>query len=213
MDASNSCLRSSAVKMTRGKETYTTDLVIGLDPRAQFTAEDRKQEFDASMRVYNLLGDMSFDVDRINGVRDALLDRAGKLGTQDPETKRLSGLAGKTEEMRKKIVATKEGGALTGEERIREKTTGLYGSVTGYEGRPSDYQLARIDSLKRELDDVAGEFDSLVAKELPEVNAILAHKKLQAIHPLSREEWNKANDEPASAGITGGTLSMRGFSR
>jgi photosystem II stability/assembly factor-like uncharacterized protein len=201
------------VKMTRGKETYTTDLVIGLDPRAQFTAEDRKQEFDASMRVYNLLGDMSFDVDRINGVRDALLDRAGKLGTQDPETKRLSGLAGKTEEMRKKIVATKEGGALTGEERIREKTTGLYGSVTGYEGRPSDYQLARIDSLKRELDDVADEFDSLVAKELPEVNAILAHKKLQAIHPLSREEWNKANDEPASAGITGGTLSMRGFSR
>jgi photosystem II stability/assembly factor-like uncharacterized protein len=201
------------VKMTRGKETYTTELVIGLDPRAKFTLEDRKREFDASMRVYSLLGDMSFDVDRINGVRDALLDRAGKLGPHDPAGKHLSELAGKVEEMRKKIVATKEGGAVTGEERIREKTTGLYGTLTGYEGRPSDYQLARIDSLKHELDDVAGEFDAFTAKELVEVNGILAHKKLEAIHPLSREDWDKAGGDSAPVGTTGGMLLMQGFNR
>src|SRR5437764_251792 len=67
------------VKMTRGKETYTTPLVVQLDARAKFSAEDRKQDFDAVMRVYDLLGDMSFDVVRINSVRDALADRAAKL--------------------------------------------------------------------------------------------------------------------------------------
>ncbi len=147
------------VKMTRGKETYSTQLIVGLDPRAKFTLADRKLEFDAAMRAYNLLGDMSFDVERINSVHDSLMARTGKLKAEDALNKRLQNLAQKTEEMRKKIVATKEGGAVTGEERIREKTTQLYGDILNYEGRPTDYQVARIDSLKKELEDVAGEFD------------------------------------------------------
>ncbi len=59
------------VKMTRGKEIYTTQLNVVLDARAKFTEADRRLQYDAAMRVYNLLGDMSFDVDRINGVHDA----------------------------------------------------------------------------------------------------------------------------------------------
>src|SRR5881398_1411482 len=67
------------VKMTRGKETYSTQLVLELDPRAKFTMEDRKLEFDAAMRLHRLLGEMSFDVDRINGVHNALVERGAKL--------------------------------------------------------------------------------------------------------------------------------------
>jgi len=48
-----------------------------------------------------------------------------KLGANDPLRKRLQDLAIRADEIRKKIVATKEGGAVTGEERIREKTTAL----------------------------------------------------------------------------------------
>jgi photosystem II stability/assembly factor-like uncharacterized protein len=192
------------VKMTRGKETYTTQLVVGLDPRANFTLEDRKLEFDAAMRAYNLLGDMSFDVDRINGVRDALMDRAGKLKGDEAFGKRLQNLAQKADEMRKKIVATKEGGAITGEEHIREMTTGLYGDLLSYDGRPTDYQVARIDSLKKELEDVAAEFDAFVAREFPAVNKSLAQKKLESIQPLTRKAWDDANtDSEASAPAAG----------
>src|SRR5271156_6253678 len=188
------------VKMTRGKETYTSPLVITLDPRANFTVEDRKLNFDTSMRVYNMLGDMSFAVDRINGVRDELSERAAKRGENDPLRKRLQDLAARTEDIRKKIVATKEGGAVTGEERIREKTTQLYGALLSYEGRPGDYQVARIGSLRHELDDVMKEFDAFVAKDIQEVNASLAKKKLGAIKTLTREEWDKANAESESSG-------------
>ena len=181
------------VKMTRGTETFSTQLVVALDPRAKYSSEDRKLEFDAAMRVYNLLGDMSFDVDRINGLHDALLDRAAKLKGDAALGKNLQELAQKVEELRKKIVATKEGGAITGEERIREKTTGLYGDLLNYEGRPTDYQVARIDSLKRELGDVEAESDAFVAKELAAVNKSLAQKKLEAIQPLTRKAWDAAN--------------------
>jgi hypothetical protein len=102
-------------------------------------------------------------------------------------------------------VATKEGGAITGEERIREKTTGLYGDLLNYEGRPTDYQVARIDSLKKELGDVETEFDGLIAKELPAVNKSLTQKKLELIQPLSRKTWDAASGDSAGA-APGGKL-------
>ena len=196
------------VKMTRGTETYTIQLVVTLDPRAKFSLEERKQEFDAAMRVYKLLGDMSFDVDRINGVRDALAQRSGKVKSDAAFAKRLQELSQKVDELRKKIVATKEGGAVTGEERIREKTTGLYGDLLNYEGRPADYQVARIDSLKKELEDVEKEFDSLVRKELPAANKALGQKKLGAIQTLDRKAWDSANSD-SEAGGSGGSNFLR----
>jgi photosystem II stability/assembly factor-like uncharacterized protein len=189
------------VKMTRGEETYTTQLVVSMDPRAKYTLEDRTLDFNANMRVYNLLGDMSFDVDRINGVRDALLSRATEL-PGDALRKQLQYLAGQADIIRKKIVATTEGGAITGEERIREKTTQLYGDLISYEGRPTDYQVARIDSLTQELDDVRREFDAFLAKELPGLNKSLALKKLQHIQPLRRDQWDKANAEDGASAST-----------
>ncbi len=72
-----------------------------------------------------------------------------------------------------------------------------------YEGRPADYQSARIDSLKKELDDVAGEFDAFVTKELPTVNKTLSQKKLEPIQPLDRKAWDAA-DADSGAGAPGG---------
>ncbi len=190
------------VKMTRGKETYSTQLVVELDPRARFSTEDRKLEFDAAIRLDHLLGEMSFAVDRINGVHDGLMERGAKVKGDAAFSKRLQDLAGKVEAMRKKIVATTEGGAITGEERIREKTTALYGAILNYEGRPGDYQIARIDSLKKELelDDVAGEFDAFISKELPAVNKSLSQKKLEPVQPIDRKAWDAADAEAPGAG-------------
>lgn len=191
------------VKLTRGTEVYTAPLVITLDARAKFNEADRAQNFAAVMRVYNLLGDMSFQVDSINAVHDALLRGAAQAGKEAALAKRLTDLAGKVEELRKKIVATTEGGAITGEERIREKTTQLYGELVGYEGRPGDYQVARIDSLTKDLKDVTDSFDALVAKDLDAVNKSLTQKKIKEIHPLTRSQWDTVNSESGEPGGKG----------
>jgi hypothetical protein len=183
---------------------------VTLDPRAKFSLEDRKTELDAAMRVYHLLGDMSFDVDRINAVRDALADRSAKVKNDAAFAKQLEDLSEKADELRKKIVATKEGGAITGEERIREKTTALYGDLVFYEGRPADYQVARIDSLKRELGDVEIAFDGLIAKELPVVNKSLVRKKLESIQQLTRKAWDAANGDSGGTGGAPGAALRRG---
>ena len=53
--------------------------------------------------------------------------------------------------------------------------------------------------MKRELDDVMNEFEAFVAKDIQEANTALAKKNAEAIHPLTREEWDKANAESGSS--------------
>jgi hypothetical protein len=196
------------IKMTRGMETYTTQLVVQQDPRAKFAPEDRQMEFDSAMRVYNFLGDMSFAANRTNAMHDALLERAAKIKNDASLTQQLQQAADRMDELHKKIVSTKEGGAVTGEIRIREKTTELYGDILNYEGRPTDYQSARVDSLKKELADVSMQFDAFTLKELPAINKSLAQKKIEAIHPIARAAWDAASGDEGSGGAPAG-----GFNR
>jgi photosystem II stability/assembly factor-like uncharacterized protein len=202
------------LKMTRGKEVYTTAIDLKIDPRATYTAADRKLQIAAAMRVHALLGDLSFDVDRINGIRAGLLDRAGKLAANDPLQKQLNDWAAQLDEIRKKIVATKEGGAITGEERIRERAANLYGVLAGDEERPANYYVARIDSLTHERADEAASFDAFVAKDLKAANASLAAKKLEAVQPATREAWDKAASDSEEGGSgSGGAAWLREYVR
>ncbi|HYS52384.1 MAG TPA: sialidase [Thermoanaerobaculia bacterium] len=183
------------VKMTKDKNVYTTQLRLVADPRTTATADDLRTQFDLSMKLYDLLNNMTYAVDRINGVRMALDDRAAKLPTNDAVAKRLRTASAQVDELRRKIVATKEGGMITGEERLRENLGDLYSSVIFYQGRPTQMQQMRTDALTRELDDVVKDFDAWSTKELARINADLAKKKLAVIQPLTREQWEK----PAAA--------------
>src|SRR5438876_8281360 len=140
--------------MSKDKDVYTTQLSVLPDPRARHTAADRQAQFDLAMKLYNLLGDMTFAVERMNGVRLALDARLAQLPAGDTLAARLRAASAAVDELRKKIVATKEGGMITGEERLRENLADLYGNVVFNEGRPSQTQLDRTDAIGRELGDV-----------------------------------------------------------
>ena len=78
-------------------------------------------------------------------------------------------------------MATTEGGAITGEERLREHTDHLYGAILSWEGKPGDYQIARIEALRKELGDVTRDFENVVTKDLPALNDALKAKGKEAI--------------------------------
>jgi photosystem II stability/assembly factor-like uncharacterized protein len=181
------------VKMTKDQQVYTTKLDVVLDPRATYTVEDRRAQFALVQQLADQLNHMTWAVDAIAGVRDAATARTAQLQASDPLRQQLKALADAADAIRSKIVATKEGGMITGEERLREYLGGLYGDVNGYDGRPTDEQVARAQTLARELDDAVREFTSLTAERLPRLNRQLASKKLRAIDVLSEEAWRKAN--------------------
>ncbi len=179
------------VRMTKDKNVYTTPLQVVADPRSKHTAADRKAQLDLAMKLHGTLGEMTFAVERINGLRLALDGRASKLPEGDQLRARLQTASAQVDELRKKIVATKEGGAITGEERLREFLADLYSNVIFYEGRPSQTQVERTDALGRELSDVVRDFDAWAARELTGLNTALAAKQLEPVKLLTREDWNR----------------------
>jgi hypothetical protein len=152
------------VRLTKGAQVLETKLVIGLDRRAPWNLADRRQQFDAAMQAHALFGEMSDVVDKIDGARMATAQRA----KANPQEKAVADLAGKLETLKKKIVATKEGGAITGEERIREHTDHLYSALLSWEGKPAKYLLDRTEALRHELKDVEADFGQLA----PQIHAL-----------------------------------------
>ncbi len=177
------------IKMTKDTATYTTQLVVVPDARSTHTAEDRRGGFDLAVKLTGTLADMTFAVERMNSVRQALDDRAGKLPANDAVARRLRAASAAVDVLRKKIVATKEGGMITGEERLRENLTDLYGNIVFYDGRPSQTQVERADALARELADVVREFDAWATRELGGINGSLTRKRLEQIPLLTRQQW------------------------
>ena len=169
------------IRLTKDQRPYTTNLELVQDPRTKHSLADRQAQFALMTKLHAQLGEMTKAVERINGTRLALDDRASKLGANDVLAKRLRAASESVDTIRKRIVATKEGGMITGEERLREFLAELYGNVDFYEGRPSVAHTQRADSLARELQDVVREFDAWVAKELPAINRELEKKKLEKI--------------------------------
>jgi nucleotide-binding universal stress UspA family protein len=199
------------VRLTKNGKATETKLTIGLDRRAKFSDADRKAQFDAAMKVRGLFEEESALMDRILFLRDALAKASSALPESDPLKKRVSDFDGKVDAVRKQIVATKEGGAITGEERLREHTDQLYGALLSYEGKPGDYQLAYFEALKRELADVSNEFAGLVAKDLPALNDALKAKGQSTISPPPEKvAVNDATANFPGGGSVGGQIDHDG---
>ena len=161
------------VRLTSAGQVSTVPLTITLDKRATFTMADRQAQFAAAERIKAMFLRMSKVVGQINGLRA----KAGQIA-QDPSAPAdvkasAAALTAKADALRKEIVATTEGGAITGEERLREHTDEIYGAINSVEDRPTAYQLARIDALDRELRDVESQWAAMQAGDVAAFNAKL----------------------------------------
>jgi hypothetical protein len=139
------------VKMTKDRSVYETKL--------ELVPDDRREQFALAMKLHEQLGAMTTAVERINSVRTGLDERASKLAANDALTKKLHAASAQVDALRTRVVATKEGGMITGEERLREHLANLYGEIAGYEGLPTQTQVERTDALTRELAEVTRDFD------------------------------------------------------
>jgi hypothetical protein len=180
------------VKLTKDTATYTTRMAVVPDPRATHTDQERQAALDLALKMEGTLNDMTFTVERMNAVRQALEDRAGRLPANDAVARRLRAASAAVDVMRKKIVATKEGGMITGEERLRENITDLYSSIVFYDGGPTATQVERADAIARELADITRDFDAWSTRELAGINTALRGKKLEPIALLTRQQWEAA---------------------
>ena len=183
------------VRLVRGADTLTSEVQLVADPRSPHSVEERAAQREAAHRLYRDLERLTYVVDAIIDVRDQARTRADKLGKADALGKKLGATADKLDDLRRSLVAVREGGSITGEEKLREKLGRLYGGVNGYEGRPTNSQLRYADVLEGELAAAQSDFENLTGRELITLNAGLITRKLEPVKTMTREDWQKKQEK------------------
>ncbi|MBA2920390.1 sialidase [Sphingomonas sp. MAH-20] len=184
------------VRLTKAGEVSTAPMTIGLDRRATFTLADRKAQYDAAEHVKTLFARMSKLVAQMNAARAQAAKVAADPNASPAAKAEAKAFGDKVEALRTQVVATKEGGAITGEERLREHMDYAYGAVTSTEQRPTPYALARVDALEKELSEVEAAWAALSAQGMGKVNAAAAAMGLSSVDLAEVE----AEDDGARGG-------------
>lgn len=184
------------IELVKGKETLSGTVELVADPRTQHSAEDRKIQQELALRLYGMLGDLTYISESVTSLADKAKEHAETLDGRD--AKRLNAFAETVNKFNSTLVSTSKAGWLSGDEQLREKISNVYGTVNTYDGRPTDTQMAQTEAYQQQLVDAEAQAQSLMEKELPKVNRILEKHDLPAFNRMSRDEW-----EGESEGLRG----------
>lgn len=197
------------IRITKGDQVFTGPLTLVEDKNSPHSMADRELQRSTTKKLFELTEDLAFFNEQILKVKNSATALNDSISNAS-DKKAMKAFIDKVEGIRKKLVATKEGLAITGEEQIRERLSELYGSVVGYEGRPSDSHLDKLKSIEHDLSIQKSIADNIWKNDLPKVNQILAKSKKSALNPISREDYDK---ETISTGGAAGAKGGFGFTK
>jgi len=182
------------IRIVKGDRVFDHEVTIVQDPRADYTTEDKALQDELVNKLYGMLGRLTYLVDALIELRTQVLDRAEKLEPADALAKMLRGFAIELETFRKTIVATRKGGFLAGEEKLRELIGSLYGNVNGFEGRPTDSQVEYTAVLDAQLTEAETRLEAMTLPRLGDINARLHEQELEPIERLTKTQWESRPD-------------------
>jgi photosystem II stability/assembly factor-like uncharacterized protein len=142
------------IKLKVGDKEYSQPIKLVHDERNNdFTVEDRNIQHKTGMELYKMHEDLAKIVDDINDKQKLLKEGIEK--TKNKKSKKLlEDYNASLEKLRAECLATKQKSMFADEERLRERITDVYMSVTSQEARPSNLQIQRVALLQDQLNTV-----------------------------------------------------------
>jgi photosystem II stability/assembly factor-like uncharacterized protein len=178
-------------KLIKGKTTLDGTIEAQFDPRADYTPEELAVQDREVMELYRMVEQFTFMVDSLIDIRDQGRARKDGLGEKDKLGVALQAFDDDLESLRKDVLATRKGGMLAGEEKLRERLTWLYGAINGYEGQPGASQMEYKKVLAEQEKAAERRFEALLATHLVDLNKRLEKKKLEPLARLTLEAWEE----------------------
>jgi photosystem II stability/assembly factor-like uncharacterized protein len=178
------------VRLTKGKEVFETTLELAPDPNSMHSSQDRKNQFDATMKLYNMTEQLAYDVDRIDAMSEAI---ASAVKQQPSMKKTLDPFHNKLQRLKDSLVVMKGDNYVgSAEPMLREKISGLYSEVASYYGSPTAAQMENLALLETRQNESRKNVEAFVGKELPELNKKLIAAKQSEIKLRSFEAFKEA---------------------
>ncbi len=179
-----------SVKILKGDNIYEGKIKVVYDPDSKYSVADRDLRCEIMMKAYNLLEELAYInrqiTDFTNPAEKILKNDNVKKSTK----KELRKTSEELNELRKQMLATRMG-RITGEIRLRERISEIYGGVMSYMGSPTDSQIEGIEMLEKEVENNRQKVKKILDDKLPEINKSLKKAGITPIKITTFEEFLK----------------------
>ncbi len=182
------------VKVLKGGDSYESTVTLDYDPDSRHSVEERNLQLRTVNRCYDVIADLGFVTRRVTDAMEAARKAAENDKTKAFLDKKLNAFAGELEEFKESFMFT-EAQDVNADERLREKLASLYGAILQYQGAPTQSQMEQLEFLSKEVERTAEKADKLFDKNLASLNKGLESGGLEPIKPISREEFNKEQED------------------
>ncbi len=176
------------VKIIKGKEEFSTEVEIGLEPKARETypKADRDLAHKILMRLYDMTERLGYVYFSLEAMHQQAEERAASV--QAPLAEELKAFADETKSYKEGLVSLEGDFYVDEGENLREEISTLYLWISNYPGRPTDGQLRKTDLLEQRLGKVEQRFEDY-RKTMERLNEQLQSAGLQPIAIKSFEAY------------------------
>ncbi len=175
------------VVLTKGKETYTTDLVVQYDPKSTVPIADRQLQEKTARKLFDMTQELAYVVYEIDETIKAAEDQKAKIPAS---AKAVTPLINELNQLKAKLVITTGDNYVgMGEPQLREDLAELYSKVASSFYRPSASELANQDAIESRFTTAKSEFKKIKDKHLAKVSEIRTKNKLEPIVIKSFDEF------------------------
>ncbi|MEZ5497915.1 MAG: hypothetical protein R3E77_00660 [Steroidobacteraceae bacterium] len=166
-----------------GGKRYTAPLEVIADPRVPIVAEDLQAALQFSLETGDVLEQAWRAVREIESFRESLASLRGQQNANESLHAMIDELTERTEAW-----VEGDGEATTNLNDIGELVGGILTDVGGTDRAPTAAQRAVVADRAARVRDIVAAWQSLKAKELPELNRQLRRARLKAITILPAEQ-------------------------
>ena len=168
------------------------EIELDFNPASVVSREDQLLQQKTTMQLFDMHENLAFLDAQLRAAIDTAYEMAGALNNPS-YNKQLDVFEKKSQSIIELLAASIEGTAITGEEKIREKISEVYGGVASNLSRPTDSQLDRIKRLQKEIDEARAKADLVWSTEMKKLNDMLSKGQKRNIRIISREDWDKVS--------------------
>ncbi len=174
-------------KLTKGKEVYEGTVEVAYASDYPHGPAERKLQQETVTELYGMLAHLAYVAESAAECRDQLRERAddieGDLATE------LGGFADELDEFQSTLMVTEEVQGISGQRKLHENVVRLYSGISGYGGRPTQSQLARLEVFRSEIDEANRRYNELLTEKLARLNGALKAAGIAEVEVMTQQEY------------------------
>ena len=177
------------IVMTKGKETYESNIELIYDPNSSVSNDDRKLKYDLSKKLYDFTQELAYlvyEIDLTTSYIDSIdfknskVAKVAKLLKQDL-----------TDLKNTLVITTGDNYVQTAEDQLREKISNLYSVVVSNIDKPSNTHYENYQILRTSFDLAKTKLNSIKSKDFIKIEKFAKQNALQSIVIKSYDDFLK----------------------